>query len=339
MIPSDAYAPLFHGGDIDAARKQFPGAPQPFVDLSIGINPYPYPIDALPSGSFTRLPGAEEREQLAAAAADAYAAPSPRSVLPTPGTQILLSHVARLVPVGKVAVLATTYAEHARAAALAGHDVTEVTEVEALGAAGLAIVVNPNNPDGRVVHRDRLLAIAAGLRARGGLLLVDEAFMDAGPEDVSLAGDVSAGNIVVLRSFGKFYGLPGLRLGFAIASEEIIARLGATLGPWPVSGPAIAIGTQALRDDAWRARTRASLAQAASRLATLLADARLTVAGGTDLFKLVRTDDASALHEHLARHGILVRAFAEYPDLLRFGLPAAEGESSRLRDALGRFGR
>ncbi|HWM32566.1 MAG TPA: threonine-phosphate decarboxylase, partial [Methyloceanibacter sp.] len=123
------------------------------------------------------------------------------------------------------------------------------------------------------------------------------------------------------------------------ASEEIVARLGATLGPWPVSGPAIAIGTQALRDHGWRARTRASLAEAAPRLAALLSDCNLTVAGGTDLFKLVRTDDASALHEHLVRHGILVRAFAEYPDLLRFGLPAAEGESSRLRDALGRFGR
>ncbi len=339
MSPSDAYAPLFHGGDIDAARKQFPGAPQPFVDLSTGINPNPYPIAALPSGSFTRLPGAEERERLAAAAADAYAAPSPRSVLPTPGTQILLSHVARLVSSGKAAVLATTYAEHARAAALAGHDVSEVTELEALGAADLAIVVNPNNPDGRVVQRDRLLGIASRLRARGGLLLVDEAFMDAGPEDVSLAGDVSAGNMVVLRSFGKFYGLAGLRLGFAIASEEIVARLGATLGPWPVSGPAIAIGTQALRDDDWRARTRASLAQTAFRLTTLLSDFSLTVTGGTDLFRLVRTEAACALHEHLARNGILVRAFAEHPDLLRFGLPAAEGEWSRLRDALAGFGR
>ena len=339
MIPPDEHAPLPHGGDLDAARKQFPGAPEPFVDLSTGINPNSYPIPALASGTFTRLPGAEEREWLAAAAAEAYAATSPCSVLPIPGTQILLSHVARLVPPGEAVVLATSYAEHARAAALAGHDVSEVTAVEALGAADLAIVVNPNNPDGRVVQRDMLLAIAARLRARGGVLVVDEAFMDAGPEDVSLAPDVAAGNILVLRSFGKFYGLSGLRLGFAIASKEIIARLAATLGPWPVSGPAIAIGTQALRDHAWRTRTRATLKQAASRLATLLAESRLTVAGGTDLFKLVRTEEASALHLHLARNGILVRAFGEHPDLVRFGLPAAKVEWSRLGDALSRFGR
>ena len=338
MIPPDAYAPLPHGGDLDAARRQFPGAHEPFVDLSTGINPNPYPIAELPSGSFTRLPGASERERLAAAAAKTYVAPAPRHVLPAPGTQILLAHVTRLLPPGKAAVLATTYAEHARAAALAGHDVSEVTEVEALGTADLAIVVNPNNPDGRVVQRDMLLDVATRLRARGGLIVVDEAFMDATAEGESLAADVAAENIVVLRSFGKFYGLPGLRLGFAIASEEIVARLGASLGPWPVSGPAIAIGTQALRDDDWRARTRASLAQAAHRLASLLADAELTVVGGTDLFKLVRTDDASALHQLLASNGVLVRAFAEYPDLLRFGLPGEE-EWSRLRDALRRFSR
>ena len=285
------------------------------------------------------MPGASERERLAAAAAKAYAAPAPRHVLPAPGTQILLSHVARLLPPGKAAILATTYAEHARAAALAGHDVSEVTEVEALRAADLAIVVNPNNPDGRVVRRDMLLDVATRLAARGGLIVVDEAFMDATAEGESLAADVAAENIVVLRSFGKFYGLPGLRLGFAIASEEIVARLGASLGPWPVSGPAIAIGTQALRDDDWRARTRASLAQAASRLASLLRDSELTVVGGTDLFKLVRTDDASALHQHLAANGVLVRAFADPPDLLRFGLPGEEEEWSRLRDALGRFSR
>ena len=339
MIPPDEYAPLPHGGDLDAARRQFPGAPEPFVDLSTGINPNPYPIPELPSGSFTRLPGASEREQLAAAAAETYGAPAPRTVLPAPGTQILLSHVARLVPPGKAAVLATTYAEHARAASLAGHDVSEVMTVEALGAADLAIVVNPNNPDGRVVQRDVLLAIATRLRARGGLLVVDEAFTDAGPDDMSLAAEAACGSIVVLRSFGKFYGLPGLRLGFAIASEGIIARLGASLGPWPVSGPAIAIGAEALGDDAWRARTRAGLARAACRLATLLADSSLAVAGGTDLFKLVRMDDANALHQHLGRKGILVRAFVEHPDLLRFGLPPDEEGWSRLRDALGRFGR
>ena len=229
--------PLAHGGDLAAARRMFPDAPEPFVDLSTGINPHPYPMPALAPEIFARLPDRTAVRRLAAVAAQAYGAPSPDHVLPAPGTQILLPMIAGLVPSGRAAILRTTYAEHERAATLAGHSVDRVDGAEAAGHANLAVVVNPNNPDGSIVPRETLLAMAKTLGRSGGLLAVDEAFADVAASGTSLAGDVGRGNIVVIRSFGKFFGLAGLRLGFAIAAPSLIARLDAMLGPWAVAGP------------------------------------------------------------------------------------------------------
>jgi cobalamin biosynthesis protein CobC len=326
-------APIEHGGDLGAARLLFPGAPEPFIDLSTGINPYPYPIPQLSPDLFTRLPEAAALDRLAAIAARAYGAPSAAHVVPAPGTQILLPSVAALVRPGHAAVLGPTYAEHIRAAAQAGHQVAEVTEMAGLRNAELAIVVNPNNPDGRIVPRGALLACARDLPA-GGLLVVDEAFMDVGGPGGSLAPESGRHNIVVLRSFGKFFGLAGLRLGFALAGPAIAARLRAGLGPWAVAGPAIAIGAAALSDLSWAAMTRARLAQAASRLDQVLTGAGLEVAGGTSLFRLVRTEAAPELFQHLGRAGILVRRFRDQAGWLRFGLPASEPDWQRLAAAL-----
>jgi cobalamin biosynthesis protein CobC len=327
-----------HGGDLGAARLAFPGAPEPFIDLSTGINPYPYPIPQLPDDLFTRLPEATALDRLGAVAAQAYGAPAAAHVATAPGTQILLPLVAALVPPGRAAVLGPTYAEHARAAACAGHQVEDVTDAAGLRHAALAVVVNPNNPDGRVVPRAKLLACARALPPQG-LLVVDEAFMDVAPEDLSLAGDVGYGNIVVLRSFGKFFGLAGLRLGFALTSPEIAVRLRAVLGPWAVGGPALAIGAAALADQSWTATTRAHLAQAALRLDQVLTGAGLTVTGGTSLFRLAHTAAAPALFRHLGRAGILARRFAREPTWLRFGLPAGEPAWQRLVAALAAFPR
>ena len=219
-------------------------------------------------------------------------------------------------------------------AELAGHNVVEMAEIGQLADARIAIVVNPNNPDGRVVAKDTLLALADRLRRRGGLLLVDEAFMDVGPDGASLGEYVEEGNIVVLRSFGKFYGLPGVRLSFALAAPNIAARLAAALGPWPVSGVAIAVGTEALADTAWREAARKALAEAAGRLDGLLARAGLSLIGGTSLFRLVRAGDAAGLFQSLGQAGILVRRFNEHPSWLRFGLPGGEPEWQRLERAL-----
>ena len=337
MVLSDgAIEPLRHGGDLGAARRAFPGAAEPFIDLSTGINPNPYPLPRFSAELLARLPDADAASALAEVAARAYGAPSAAWVAAAPGTQILLPLVASLAAPGKAAVLRAGYGEHARAAALAGHRVSAVGGIEACGDASLVIIGNPNNPDGRLFSRDALLALASRLRRRGGLLVADEAFMDVAPPGFTLASE-AARNVIVLRSFGKFFGLAGLRLGFAVAAPPLVQRLSAMLGPWAVSAPALAAGVKALADTAWIERTRGRLAKAASRLDATLSAAGLDVIGGTSLFRLTQTSAAAALFDHLGRAGILVRRFPEHRAWLRFGLPANAQAWRRLGAALASF--
>lgn len=312
----------------------FPGAPEPLIDLSTGINPTSYPLPLLPPEIFARLPEPAAFDRLCQVAARAYAAPSAAHIVAAPGAQMLLPLAALLVPGGRAAVLGPTYVEHARAAALAGHTVLETSDIAQLVDADLAVVVNPNNPDGRLVQPETLWSLAATLAARGGLLVVDEAFMEVAPASASVAGNVSDA-LIVLRSFGKFFGLAGLRLGFAIAAPERAARLRAQLGPWPVSGPALAIGSLALADSAWIEATRRAVTAAAQRLDNLLFSAGLEVVGGTALYRLVRTNKAAFVFERLGGAGIVVRRFTHAPTWLRFGLPGPEWAWERLSAALG----
>lgn len=321
-----------HGGSLEQARARFPNAPLPLIDLSTGINPHSYPLFELPATALTRLPEPARIDALCAVAALAYGAPSAAHVVAGPGTQILLPRIAALLPAGQAAVLGPTYQEHARAAALAGHTVREVRSFEELAAADLAIVVNPNNPDGRVVSRADLKALARSLAGRGGLLVVDEAFMDVGPRQESVAGDVGEG-LVVLRSFGKFYGLAGVRLGFALAAPAIASRLRGELGPWAVSGTALEYGLRALADKGWQETMRQRLADEIRRLTDLFQ--RFGVATtGTGLYRHMRLDDAQGLYQALGESGVMVRAFFDRPDEVRCGLPGNEGEWQRLEAAL-----
>src|SRR5947207_629592 len=113
-IETDPWAPLGHGGDLGEARRLFPGAPEPFIDLSTGINPLAYPVPELSPEVFARLPEPAALERLCAAAAAAYGAPSPAHVVAAPGAQMLLPYVASLRPPGRAAILTPSYSEHAR---------------------------------------------------------------------------------------------------------------------------------------------------------------------------------------------------------------------------------
>jgi cobalamin biosynthetic protein CobC len=212
--------------------------------------------------------------------------------------------------------------------------VTEVGDFEALAVADLAIVVNPNNPDGRTVSRERLLALAGRLATKGGFLVVDEAFMDVGPRAESLAGDAGHAGLVVLRSFGKFFGLAGLRLGFALGPAAVTARLEARFGPWAVSGPALEYGVRALADVEWQAGMRATLAREAGRLDALFCRFGIVVAGGCPLFRYLELPNAGDLFRVLGERGILLRHFTDRPRALRAGLPGSEAEWQRLETAL-----
>jgi len=318
-FPAREPAPIAHGGDLGGLRKAFPDAPEPWLDLSTGINPVPYPVPPVEASAWTRLPEAAEVEGLRAAAASAYGAPDAAHVVPAPGTQILIETLPRLLAPTRVAVLGPTYAEHAAAWARAGHAVTETSDIDALGEARVAVIVDPNNPDGRTFPLAERRALAETLEARGGLLVADEAFADLEPVE-SLCPHVGPG-LVVLRSFGKTYGLAGLRLGFAVVEPGIAARIAEALGPWAVSGPALATGRTALSDTGWRAEAARARAADAARLDRLIVRGGGQIVGGTCLFRTADLPDGPGLYRRLAEAGIAVRRFAERPERLRFGLP------------------
>jgi cobalamin biosynthetic protein CobC len=332
--PKGFEAFTYHGGALEVARRLSPDAPTPWIDLSTGINPYPYPLPGVPAEVWTRLPDCDSLARLEASAAARYRASA--AVVAGPGSQALIQALARLSRVRRVGALGPTYRGYADAFAAAGAPVEYAASLDAMDDLDVAVVVNPNNPDGRISRRADLLDLHARLHPRGGMLIVDEAYADFGGADETLERELPASGAVVLRSFGKAYGLAGLRLGFAIASPDIAGRLRAALGPWPVSGPAIAIGSRALADSDWLDATRARLAKDRARLDGLLGEAGWRILGGTPLFSLAARDDASEVFKRLLAAGILTRPFAGAPDRVRFGIPAGEESWRRLAAALGR---
>ncbi|QDL92016.1 aminotransferase class I/II-fold pyridoxal phosphate-dependent enzyme [Paroceanicella profunda] len=309
-----------HGGGRDAAAALWGGRPEEWLDLSTGINPRPFPLPPLPDTAWTRLPDRGAFAALEAAARAFWAVPDSHAVLPAAGASALIAALPRLRAPGRAHVPGPTYNEHAAAFRAAGWQVEDGPLAARPGPGDTTVLVHPNNPDGRLWQ-----ASAAG----PGPLIVDESFADA-----QAGCALPHGRQITLKSFGKFWGLAGLRLGFAIGPAAALAPLGAALGPWAVSGPALEIGTAALSDRAWAAATRQRLAQDAARLDTLLGSAGLRVTGGTPLFRLAACPDAAACVRALARARVLVRRFPWSDTLLRFGLPGTEAEWERLRAAL-----
>jgi cobalamin biosynthetic protein CobC len=322
----------YHGGALEVARQLAPGAPEPWIDLSTGVNPHAYPLPALKPEAWSRLPESGALARLEAIAAIRYGAAA-AGVVAGPGSQALIQALSHILPHGAVGALAPTYSGFASAFAAVGARMTKAERLEDIGALDVAIVVNPNNPDGRIITRATLLELHARLARRGGVLVVDEAFADFDSKE-SLAPSLPASGAVVLRSFGKAYGMAGLRLGFALVSPEIVAPLRGALGAWPVSGPAIAIGAPALADSDWLEAMRARLGGDAARLDALLDGAGWRIIGGTRLFRLAAHADARAAFDRLLHAGILARPFTDAPDRLRFGIPGEENAWERLTAAL-----
>ncbi|MGB6348380.1 MAG: threonine-phosphate decarboxylase CobD [Methyloceanibacter sp.] len=331
-LRGSADAPL-HGGRLRQARRLFPSAPEPFIDLSTGINPLPYPVPPLAPEAWTRLPEPEDIAALEQAAAKAYRVPDAAQIVAVPGTQSLISLLPRLFPQDQVAILSPTYGEYARAFTAAGTRVLEAATLAELASADAAILCNPNNPDGRRFDATALAELVRG-RPAGSLLVVDESFCDLEDSGLSLAPRLPLPGVVILRSLSKTYGLGGLRLGFALTGPDFASAIRAALGPWPVSGPAIEIGMQALSDRSWREAAKGRLGQEVTRLDRMLHQAGLVIVGGTLLFRLASSPTAPELFDRLGQAGILVRKFDYARDWLRFGLPGSEDEWQRLAAAL-----
>jgi len=323
---------IVHGGGITAAARLYGGRPEDWLDLSTGINPNPVGLPDIPISAWHRLPDQHLLER-AREAAKGYYRSGDILPLPVPGTQSVIQLLPRLAPAGKVAILSPTYGEYARAFRLAGLPLNEVTEInDVTDGNDLVVVVNPNNPDGRLFSVDRLRELHDRLRERGGILVVDEAFGDMEPEGSLAPYASSMPNLIIFRSFGKFFGLAGLRLGFVIAGPSILARFEDWLGPWAVSGPALSIAASLMTGDATTIRNR--ILDRRSALDIILRRAKLDAAGGTGLFALVIDERASDLYAHLCRHHILVRKFDYAPNWLRFGLAPDEEADRRLAGAL-----
>jgi cobalamin biosynthetic protein CobC len=329
---TDDRAFTYHGGALEVARRLAPQAPEPWIDLSTGVNPHAYPLPDLEPEAWSRLPETGALAKLEAAAARRYGVAA-ASVVAGPGSQALIHTLSRILRRGSVGTLGPTYRGFAEAFATAGAHIAEAKRLDDMNRLDVAIAVNPNNPDGRIIPRGDLLALHERLARRGAILIIDEAFADFDPEE-SLAPMLPASGAVVLRSFGKAYGLAGLRLGFALASPDIVPSLRAALGSWPVSGPAIAIGIGALADSDWLEAMRDRLGKEKARLDAVLQGAGWRIVGGTRLFRLAAHADARGAFERLLAAGILSRPFADAPDRLRFGIPGDENAWERLAAAL-----
>lgn len=316
-----------HGGNLDHARAIHGGGD--WIDLSTGINRRPWPLPALDADSWRNLPTGAAQAGLVATAACAWGVHADAAGVALAGAQAAIQLVPLLRPVGRAAVLGPTYNEHAACLAQAGWDVTQHGTLDGLRGADLAVVVNPNNPDGRSHDPATLLDLSQHV----GLLVVDESFCDNTPH-LSMLPQAGVGRLLIMRSFGKFYGLAGLRLGFAFGANAEIAALRRMAGPWAVSGPAIEIGGRALADADWADAMRAQLAADAARADGLAQAAGWRIAGGTTLFRLYDTGDARAAQSRLARHQIWSRVFPWSDRLLRLGLPGPEPEWHRLVQAL-----
>ena len=311
----------WHGGALEAAKRHFGTVDRPWIDLSTGINPHRWPGADTVAIDWHRLPEREALADLEAAAA-AHFGTDPRHVAAVPGSEIGLRLVGQIIG-GAASYVAPSYRTHGEVFA----GMTPVTRDDAFGAEGTLVFANPNNPDGHSID-------VRQFEGRPGWLLIDEAFADSTP-GISAARRVSDdARLVLFRSFGKFFGLAGVRLGFVIGPPAVVDPLRALLGAWPVSAAAVAIGAAAYRDRSWIPAMREQLGQEAVALDTMLARHGLAVSGDCPLFRLIEIEDARGLFERLAHRAILTRPFADQPRWLRLGLPGSDDALARLDDAL-----
>lgn len=325
-----------HGGRLERAIREWGIPRHQWLDLSTGLNPQSWPIPAIPDSVWQRLPEADDG--LPEIIRDWCGAPEAAHCLPVAGSQAAIQTLPYLRPPCRVGIPVPGYREHGYWWQRAGHDLVPIPLEQIadnddwLGTLEGLVWINPNNPVGLTLPAEQLRGWHRRLQARGGFLVVDEAFVDP-LRDSSIAPYAGAHGLVVLRSLGKFFGLAGIRAGAVLSDELTILALAERLGPWAMSGPARYIMSRALADRHWQRVTGQKLASASARLHGLLAACGLGDSRGTRLFRYLPHPDARRIHRLLASRGVLVRLF-DTPPALRFGLPGREPEWQRLAAAL-----
>ncbi len=307
-----------HGGDLARAIQQFGGPADTWIDCSTGIAPQSYPLGDVPMSVWQSLP---DRQDELLRTASLYYGCSASHLLALAGSQAAIQALPALRTRSRVGILAPSYAEHAWCWQQHGHVVIglEADQIEAhLHHLDVLIVVNPNNPTGKQYPAAQLKQWHKQLQRHDGWLIVDEAFADLDPQH-SLMPDVGMGGLIVLRSVGKFFGLAGLRLGFAGLEGRLKHQLQRRLGLWSVSGIAEWVGPQIFVDQVWQDQQRERIQMAHQWMSTTLKQVGLSNRSPHPMLHWCPHPRAFALQRALAEQHIWCRLL-EYPSALRFGL-------------------
>ncbi|HZD43810.1 MAG TPA: histidinol-phosphate transaminase, partial [Methanomicrobiales archaeon] len=194
---------------------------------------------------------------------------------------------------------------------------------------------NPNNPTGELVRRADALTLLHDISSKGGMLFLDEAFIDLSNPDESL-GDVVEPALFVARSLTKSFAIPGLRFGYGFGDEDLVERMETLRLPWTVNAVAEAYALQAFKVYGELARSRRLIAEEREYLTRGLSEMALRCSPSEANYLLVNLPvRASMLQERLLAKGILVRDCTSFglPDAIRVAVRTHE-ENSRLLEAI-----
>ncbi|MCW8329132.1 aminotransferase class I/II-fold pyridoxal phosphate-dependent enzyme [Photobacterium sp. SDRW27] len=331
-----------HGGNLLAMAGKYGSDPAEWIDLSTGVSPFTYPVGDIPLAAWNQLP--QENDGLEQAAANYYNA----SVEPVvvAGSQAAIKALPEVMTeklgrTGTVALPSVGYKEHQHAWGNYRKDgccwqiefYDGLPSKEQVATCDVVLVINPNNPTGKLSRKEELTDLYVDLAKRKATLIIDEAFIDCTPNESMLSPNKDMGNLVVLRSVGKFFGLAGARVGFVFAEQAIKDSLSNLIGPWTVTGPSRSVVKQALSDSAWQSSARVLIHNNSIRLSRLIAERLTARTSGTDLFITAFLYDATFCYDFLCREKVLTRLCDE-KNALRFGLPADEKQWQHLAVAL-----
>ena len=333
---------LVHGGQLQQIAEQYKIPTSDWLDLSTGIAPMSYPIPEIPLSAWQQLP--QRNPELLTAAKQYYQC---SELVITNGSQAIIKALPALYqqqnPHGQDVYLPERgYKEHAHAWRVAGYNLhfyqTFLPDISTLAPHCVVVIINPNNPTGHIFDRKVIEQYHHKISQLKGLLVLDEAFIDVMPNEQSYCSAVHNEHCLVLRSFGKFFGLAGIRIGFLVASNVWCKTFTDILGPWQVNGPAQIIAEQALGDNHWKNEQKKILNGLRTRQEKMLKQVFPTTliasVQGCDLFLTVsfhQADSAKALYHLLCQQGIYCR-LADEQDTLRFGITTTEA-LARLKSA------
>jgi threonine-phosphate decarboxylase len=301
--------PTIHGGDVDGVARAYGVPADRLIDFSANINPMGPPKRALMRLAreaadrqiLTRYPDpdyAELRRVLAAALRVPAA-----GVTIANGSVALIGAVIRAIAPRECLLATPAFGEYLRALQASGCRVRRLPLDAARGfeldgdllidaltkhRPPLCVLTNPHNPSGALTRRLQMLRVLDRSIHTKARLVVDEAFMDYVPTETLVAEAARSEHLVVLRSLTKFYGMPALRIGYAVSSPRMAARIAAQLPPWPVTTIAASAAAAAVQDQQYARRTLVSVADQRRWLSQALGTIGVAVYPSVANFLLVR---------------------------------------------------